>query len=192
MNNKEKYQRAFSLLHASENCLVEVKTMRKRRVLQISKMSAVCAAVFLMLSLSIVAYAADFAGIRTAVQIWYCGERADAILYYEDNGYVLSWEDEEGRPMKTYQCMVKEKGKEERPATAEELLESMNRPKVEYYDDGSVWVFYEDQKVEITDRFSEDGKCCISLKGSEKIVHLTIRYKDGYKMTESKLLGKDS
>lgn len=41
-------------------------------------------------------------------------------------------------------------------------------PEVEYEADGRVWVFYRDQKIEITDLF-EDGICHVKLCGENGV-----------------------
>jgi len=192
MTNKENYQRTFSVLHASD-CLMEVKTMSKRRLRYSPKLASALAAAVLMLSLSVAAYATDFAGIRTAIQLWRRGEQTDAVLELTENGYEVNFEGEDDQPHKIHGFVVKEGYYgEERPMTEEEIIEHLKMPDVEYRDDGSVWVYYEDQKVEITDQFDENNVCYISLKGSDRRIYLTIRYKDGYAYSEAKFPNADS
>ena len=187
MSNKENYQRSFSVLHASEDCLMEVKMMSKRRLRYSPKMVSVLIAAVMVLSLSIAAYATDFAGIRTAIQFWRHGEQTDAVLELTENGYEVKFEGEDGKPYKKFNFTVKDGYYgEERPMTEEEIMEHLKMPDVEYKDDGSVWVYFEDQKVEITDQFDENNVCNISLKGSDRRIYLTIRYKDGYDYNEAK------
>ena len=52
----------------------------------------------------------------------------------------------------------------EAPLSVEELQEHLNMPDVEYEEDGSVWVYYQNQKLEITDKFT-DGVCYVKLEG---------------------------
>ena len=73
----------------------------------------------------------------------------------------------------------------ERPLTEDEIMEQINQPDVEYEDDGSVWLYYKDRKLDITDRF-EDGICYVKLTDGKDVKYLTIKYNDGYAMSDSK------
>ena len=73
----------------------------------------------------------------------------------------------------------------ERPLTEDEIMEQINQPDVEYEDDGSVWLYYRDRKLDITDRF-EDGICYVKLTDGKDVKYLTIKYNDGYAMSDSK------
>ena len=57
--------------------------------------------------------------------------------------------------------------------------------KEEWEDDGSVWLYYKDRKLDITDRF-EDGICYVKLTDGKDVKYLTIKYNDGYAMSDSK------
>ena len=52
-------------------------------------------------------------------------------------------------------------------------------PDVEYKEDGTVWVYYLDQAMEITDKF-EDGICYVKLKADGKTQYITIKYQNGF------------
>lgn len=67
----------------------------------------------------------------------------------------------------------------ERPLTADELLDEINMPEVEYEEDGTVWVYYLNQKMEITDKF-EDGVCFVQLKADGQTQYITVKYQNGY------------
>ena len=71
----------------------------------------------------------------------------------------------------------------ERPLTEEELKEHLNMPEVAYKDDGSVWVYYMNQSMEITDQFNEENICFIQLKNGEKTMYVTVKYGNGYAMS---------
>ncbi len=51
----------------------------------------------------------------------------------------------------------------ERPLTPEELMEHLNAPEVSYEDDGSVWIYYYGEKLDITHQFDDDGVCYVQL-----------------------------
>ena len=80
MTNKQRYQRTFSVLHASEDCLMEVKTMKHTKKINISRLAAVCAAAVMVMALACAAYAADVGGIQRSVQLWINGDQTDAVL----------------------------------------------------------------------------------------------------------------
>ncbi len=188
MTNKERYQRTFSALHASD-CLMEVKMMSKRRLRYSPKLASVLVAAVLMLALSVAAYATDFAGIRTAIQFWRYGEQTDAVLGLTEDGYEVNFEGEDGRPYKIHGFAIKEGYYgEERPMTEEEIMEHLKSPDVEYKDNGSVWAYYEDQKFEITDQFDENGICKIRIKDK----YITIRYQDGFAYSDTKFPNDNS
>lgn len=51
----------------------------------------------------------------------------------------------------------------------------------------SVWLYYKDQKLDITNRF-KDGICYVKLTDGKDIMYLTVKYKNGYAMSDSKYL----
>ena len=75
----------------------------------------------------------------------------------------------------------------ERPLTEDEIMEQINQPDVEYEDDGSVWLYYKDQKLDITDRF-KDGICYVKLTDGEETLYLTVKYENGYAVSKSKYI----
>lgn len=169
MTDKERYKRTFSLLRASQEDFMEVKAMNDNvRILPVRKLAALCAAVVLVVAMATVAYAADVGGIRRAVQIWIHGDQTNAVLDIRGNSYNLSYEDEDGNPRSIGGGGVAiGMFGQERPLTEEEILEELEHPQVEYLEDGTVWVYYHDQKLEITDKF-QDGVCYVQLKDGDR------------------------
>ena len=51
---------------------------------------------------------------------------------------------------------------------------------MEYKEDGSVWLYYRDQAMEITDRFDADGFCFVQLKTEAETLYITVKYNNGY------------
>lgn len=183
MTDRERYKRTFALLHASGEWMMEDRAMSKNniRIMPVRRLAAVCAAAALVVMMATVAYAADVGGIQRTVQVWIHGDQTNAVLDIRANGsYTLTYQDEEGRD-KTVGgggVAIDAFGKE-RPLTEDEILEELNSPEVEYLEDGTVWVYYQGQKLEITDQF-ENGVCYVQLKDGEKVLYLTVRYQDGY------------
>ena len=164
MTNKERYRRAFSVLHASDEFRMEVNTMKQKTRKAMPRLVAVCAAVILVIGMSAVAYAADVGGIQRTIQIWLHGEQTDAVLDIQNGEYSL---------------------------TDEEIMEHLNGPEVEYKDDGSVWVYYMNQALEVTDLF-EDGVCYVQLKDGDGSLYMTIKYGHGHATSPHKYLSPDS
>lgn len=68
----------------------------------------------------------------------------------------------------------------ERPLTEAEIMEHLNMPEVDYREDGSVWIYYMDQAMEITENFNPDGICFVQLKDGNDILYVTVKYQAGY------------
>ena len=187
MTNKERYQRAFSTLHASEPIWEEIP-MNESKKRYIPRIIAVCAAAVLILGLASVAYAADVGHIQRHVQMWFHGDQTDAVLEIttpvansDYTEYTLTYEDADG--------VVHERGGggiaadvfgNERNLTEEEIWEQIDMPEVIYEDDGTVWVYYHSQRIEITDRFNDDGICRVQVSEGGKTFYLVIEYDGGY------------
>ena len=76
----------------------------------------------------------------------------------------------------------------ERALTEEELFEHLNEPEVEEREDGTVTVYYLDQKLDVTDKFDEDGVCYVQLEGGEKTIYMTIKRGNGYATSTTKYI----
>lgn len=156
----------------------------KQKHTRISRAAVLCAAAVLVLALATAGYAADVGGIQRTVQVWTHGDQTDAVIQIENGSYELYYQDADGTPREqsgggvAYDFFGRE-----RPLTAEELMTQLNQPEVEYRDDGSVWVYYRDQSLEITDLF-KDGICRVELKDENgKALYMTVEYGGGYSMS---------
>lgn len=181
MTNKEWYQRTFGVLHASGDFLQEDIPMRQTKHFPVRRLAVVCAAVILAFAMAAVCYAADVGGIQRIVQIWIHGDQTTAVMDVQDGHYTLTYQDADGN---THErggggVAINPDGSQ-RPLTEEELLEHLDAPEVEYLEDGSVWVYYRDQAMEITDSFDGEGVCFLQLKDGEQILYVTVKYNDGY------------
>ena len=65
---------------------------------------------------------------------------------------------------------------QEHPLTESDIEEELNAPDVEYYDDGSVWVYYKNQKIDITDKFDDEKICYLKIEDGKDTLYLTIKY----------------
>ena len=198
MTNKDRYQRTFSVLHASERTWEEV-TMKETKKNYIPRIIAVCAAAVLILGLASVAYAADVGHIQRHIQLWTRGDQTDAVLEIttpvvnsktgDYTEYTLTYEDADG--------VVHKQGGggiaadvfgNERNLTEEEIWEQIDIPEVIYEDDGTVWVYYHSQRIEITDRFNNDGICRVQVSEDGKTFYMVIEYDGGYSISARRYL----
>ena len=142
--------------------------------------------------MSTIAYAADVGGIQRTIQIWLHGEQTDAVLDIQNGEYSLTYEGEDGATHEIAGGGVAfDDNGQERPLTDEEIMEHLNGPEVEYKDDGSVWVYYMNQALEVTDLF-EDGVCYVQLKDGDGSLYMTIKYNRGHATSPHKYLSPDS
>lgn len=189
MTNREKYKQAFSVLHTSENFSMEVIKMTMKKKSR-RNMVAAAAAICVLAAGTGGAYAANVGGIQRTVQLWINGNQTDAVMEVNPNGtYTLTYTDENGKEKERGGGGVAyEKNGQERPLTEDELLEGLNSPDVEYKEDGSAWVYYRDQKLDITDKFDEDGICHVKLSDGDKVLYMTIEYQNGYAISPDKYI----
>lgn len=185
MTDKEKFQRVFDKLHASPDILTEVLNMTKneksvpiRRKRFIPKAALAIAALVLVVGSGSAAYAMDLGGIQRIVQVWIHGDQTNATFTVENGSYTLDYKDADGNDVYQGGGGVAIENGEERPLTDEELLEELNMPDVEYKEDGTVWVYYLDQKMEITDKFENDI-CYVKLEAGGETQYITVKYQNG-------------
>ena len=191
MTEKERFQRAFAPLHASQDTMTEVMKMTEqkhgKRALRRAATLGLAAA--LVLALGSVAYASDLGGIQRTVQLWLNGEMTDATLTVKNGHYTVNYTDSEGNERERSGGGVAfEPDGTERALTEEEMLEDINAPEVKESEDGTVTVYYLDQKLDVTDKFDEDGVCYVQLEGGEKTIYMTIKRGNGYATSTTKYI----
>ena len=174
MTNKERYQKAFRTLHASENFMGTTEE-KPAKLLSISRFLPAAALLALVLGLSTIAYAVDFCGIRRSVRYWIHGKPTTAIVEIQDGSYTMTYEDERGnlQELKGEGIAIYPDGKE-RPITEEEILDDLDHPEVECNEDGRICVYYHSQCIDITDRF-ENELCRIKLEDKGKTLYMLVR-----------------
>ena len=188
MTNKEKYKQAFSGLHPLEPISLEVEQMVKIQKKHKFQVAAAILTAFILVGGTGTVYAANIGGIQRTIQLWIHGDQTDATLdVKEDGSYSLNYSDENGNAVEQGGGGVAfDADGTERPLTEEEIMEQINMPEVEYEEDGSIWVYYENQKIEITDKFDKHNICYVKIKGKEKTLYLTVKYQNGYSVSEDK------
>lgn len=190
MTNNEKYKQAFSAIHISDDFSLEVNKMATTsKKMKLNRLVASVAAFVLIVGSATVAYAADVGGIQRTIQLWLHGEQTNVTIQFDGSGnYEMDYVDEEGNNQHrggggiAYDIFGNE-----RPLTEEELMEEMNSPEVCYLDDGSVWVYWYNQKIDITDKF-EDSVCYIKLVNGDETLYMTAKYQDGWSTSHRKFL----
>lgn len=190
MTNREKYKQAFSVLRASDDFSLEANDMKQTaKQFRLRKAVVLVAACAMVIGSASIAYAADVGGIQRTVQLWLRGEQTAVTIEFDGaGGYNMEYTDEEGNVRYGGGVGVAiEADGTERPLSEEELLGTLSGPDVEYRDDGSVWVYWLGQAVEITDRF-EDGVCYVQLVNGEDTMYVTVRYQDGYTSSPHKYM----
>lgn len=191
MTEKERFQRAFAPLHASPDTMTEVMKMTERKTKRpaLRRTATIGLAAALVLALGSVAYASDLGGIQRTVQLWLNGEMTDATLTVNEGSYTLRYPDKDGieHEMGGGGIAIEDDGTE-RALTEEEMLEHLNEPEVEEREDGTVTVYYLDQKLDVTDKFNEDGVCYVQLEGGEKTIYMTIKRGNGYATSTTKYI----
>ena len=176
MTNKEKYKQAFSGLHPLEPISPEVEQMVKIQKKHKFQVAAAILTAFILVGGTGTVYAANIGGIQRTIQLWIHGDQTDATLdVKEDGSYTLNYSDENGKEVEQGGGGVAfDADGTERPLTEEEIMEQINMPEVEYEKDGSIWVYYENQKIEITDKFDNDKICYVKIKGKEKTLYFCL------------------
>lgn len=182
MTNKERYKQAFAPLHVSADFAWEAESMkRSTKARSIKRIILLAAAIALLAVSATAAYAADVGGIQRTIQIWVRGDRTDATMEFDGSGgYTMSYTDASGaQRTQSGGGVAYGPFSEERPLTEDELLTELMMPDVRYEEDGTIWVYWLDQAVEITDKF-ENGVCYVKLTSGEGTQYVTVKYDDGY------------
>lgn len=193
MTDRERYKRTFSRLHASDEILLEVNSMKKIKIMPMRRLLAIAAAAALIAAMATVAYAADIGGFRRHFQIWLSDGTPVEIEFNMPEGemgnYTASFKDGNGNDVVIYGEIASGKAGEGGGEADAEAMGSLtlDAPQVEYRDDGTVWVHYNDRDIEITDLFDK-GVCHLELENEQfetedgevaKSVYLTIQYGEG-------------
>lgn len=109
----------------------------------------------------------------------------------DDGTYTIEYQDENGETSEiSGGGIAYEADGTERPLTGEELLEEANSPDVEYNDDGTVWLYYKNQKIEITDKFKDDV-CYVKVQDGDETLYVTVKYQNGLAYSNEKYVEED-
>ena len=183
MSNKEQYKKAFSVLKTSGDFSLEDEKMAKlKKKVVVRRMIAAAAACLIIVGGSGTAYAANIGGIQQTIKMWFHGNQTDVNINFDDEGsYSYEFVDENGEHHEGGGGGIAiEPDGEERPLTPEEMMDDFgNTLDIEYADDGTVTLYYQDQIIDITDKF-ENGYAHILLNDEKGNLYVTVKYDEGW------------
>lgn len=192
MTNRERYKKAFSALHASDQTLLTygdmesmdninsmnyVNHINRRKNLYMKKVLAASAALVVTLGSMTAAYAADLGGIQEKLTMWFRGEETEVTASkHGDYSYKYTFTDSDGESQEFVAggVTLDDMGNEH-AISAQELLDEFT-DEVIYADNGKILFFYYDgqKKIDITNLFDEDGICRIAIEDGKKTFYYTI------------------
>lgn len=181
MSNREQYKKAFSVLQTSGDFALEDEKMAKlKKKAMLRTFAAAAAACLLILGGSGTAYAANVGGIQRIIQLWMHGDQTDVTIDFDGLGnYTMEYTDADGNTREAGGggVAIEEDGTE-RALTEEELISHLFwEVEVSYTDDGKIMLYFQEQAVDITDKFENDI-CYVFLNGTDVSLYVTVR-KDG-------------
>lgn len=157
MTNHERYQRAAGLIRPSREMntkyYVEEKMMKNKRSFR--PLATVCATLVLVLALGVGVYAANVGGFRSSVSVWLHGDVTEVSIEQVGEGqYEITYPD---GSVRSTGGMADENG-QMRGVTMDEVIEEIRTAvEVEEDDDGKIWLYLRDHKIDITDQIAENG-----------------------------------
>ena len=202
MTNKEKYKRAFSSLHMPESYVLDLNgnsterenALHGRWAEQRKRFRIAAAAACVVLALCVggaSAYAADLGGIQRTIQVWIHGDQTSAIVTINDQDGVTNYSltDNDGRLIMSGGGVAMEADGSERPLTESEVQDYLNLPETETEGD-RVYLFYKDQKIDITEMFGEDGLCFITVSDGDETQYVTAARNGGMASSPKRYIEK--
>lgn len=210
MTDQERYKCAFDAVASSGMRKLEVSELMqdKKKLFHLKRAAAAAVAAALAVSGSAAAYAANVGGIQRTVQVWVEGDLTTATITFDDvdesgasYSYSVTYQSDDGSidGLAFYDLsdedvtVVSESDDgmvELTLAEADGLdgltaFEVLTIPQVEYREDGTVWVYYLDQTLDITGMF-QDGMCYLTLVNGDETLYLTVRADGGYAVSSDK------
>lgn len=181
MTNKDKYKQAFSVLHTSADYSLEVEKMTKfKKKQRLNLAIAAAAACIVLVGGSVSAYAANLGGIQEKLSAWIHGsERTLDTTDHGDGSYTFTYEEDGTEQSFSGGGISIGIDGNETQMSADELINEMNElPEVDEDDNGTVWIYYYDQSVDITDMFDEDGICRVALSHDGEMIYIEVTRDD--------------
>lgn len=193
MTNKDRFKRAFSELHTSDDFVLDLedKTMTKRFKVRKAVVAA-CTALAICAG-GITCYAADVGGIQRTVQIWLHGDQTTATMTIDvgsDNITHYTIKDKNGNEIQSGGGVAGDGKGGSRPLTEAEIQEDLDEPGYKIVH-GKHYLYYKNQKIDLTDRFDKDGLCYIKLKDGNQTLYVTVAKGAGLSISEDRYIQKN-
>lgn len=173
--NKEKFKRAFSSVHISDDFVLhtEDETMTKKKKFR-SAVAAACTVLALCAG-GFTCYASNVGGIQRTFQIWFHGDQTDAVMNVDEGDTITHYtvRDKDGNELESGGGVAIDDDGTERPLTESEIQDDLSGPDTEVTD-GHVYLYYKDQKMDLTGKFDEDGVCYVTLKDGNDKIYVTV------------------
>lgn len=197
MTNRERYKQAFSVLQSSRQFELEVEEMeqlKKKHRKNIAAAAAIACAIVIGGSGTV--YAADIGGIQEKISMWLYGTKTEVdVTENGAGGYIFSYEqDGETKSIGGGGVSFDANGNETW-LSADEVAAGMSKSaNIDVDEDGKVWIYFYDQKIEITDSFDENGIYNLTLAHEDRSVYLEITKNEdgGYSFTQTEISAEDS
>ena len=189
MTNKERYKQAFQTLQPSHEIRLEEKNMKAFKRHHTRRMIAMAVIICLAIGASAGgAYAANLGGIQRTIQLWIHGDQTTAELNVNDDGsYTVKMPDENGETQTMGGGGVAfDMFGNERALTEEEIIDHLDAPDIEYYDDGSIWLFYRDMAKDITDSFDDEDMCYVKIEDDDGDLYVTAKKYGGWHVSSDR------
>ena len=185
MTEQERYKKAMSMIRPSGQMdvlnYVEERTMKHKRTVRM--LATACASFALVLVCSISAYAANIGGLRHTVNIWLHGDMTEVSIEEVGEGqFEITYPD--GSVRGTGGVSIGADGKE-KWETLEEVEERLlNDPEVEKDEDGRIWLYLRDHKIDITEQIEKQGYAQEKIKDGLLADYITILWDEdgGYSL----------
>jgi hypothetical protein len=132
---------------------VEEKMMKNKRTYR--PLATVCASLALVLLLGVGVYASNLGGFRSTVSVWLHGDVTEVSIEQVGEGqYEITYPD---GTVRGTGGMAYENG-QMRGVTMDEVIEEIRTAaEVDEDEDGRIWLYLRDHKIDITDQIAENG-----------------------------------
>lgn len=122
-------------------------------------------------------YAADIGGIQEKITMWLYGRQMEVeVTENGSGGYQFTYDRGDGEEeIMGYGGVSIDEDGSMTWISADELAEHINESvSVDEDEDGRVWVYYHDQKMDITDLFDENGVYGFDLEKGDRTVYVEV------------------
>lgn len=175
MTEQERYKKAMSMIRPSGQMdvlnYVEERTMKHKRTVRM--LATTFASFALVLLCSISAYAANIGGIRHKVNIWLHGDMTEVSIEEVSEGqFEITYPD--GSVRGTGGVSIGDDGNEQWETLEEVEERLLNDPEVEKDEDGRIWLYLRDHKIDITKQIEKQGYAQEKIKDGLLADYITV------------------